>query len=155
VSKFAKMSFGDVVQSIAQEEPKQHPMKHGLKDDFTLLYWNAHCQFWQRQKPVSLSLCGKAYGDGPFVHGYHAPVPWGGTGTGVGWWHQDKKKWLLWEPEPLETTMEAAAKASEPVTDPACGFRRKSATHSDLKSAGDSDLKPATCSDPSRPPIPI
>ena len=36
-----------------------------------------------------------------------------------------------------------------------CGFRRKSATHSDLKPATDSDLKSATRSDPSRPPIPI
>ena len=36
-----------------------------------------------------------------------------------------------------------------------CGFRSKLATCSDLKSAADSDLKPATCSDGSRPPIPI
>jgi hypothetical protein len=36
-----------------------------------------------------------------------------------------------------------------------CWFRPKSATHSGMKSAGDSDLKPATCSDRSRPPVPI
>ena len=36
-----------------------------------------------------------------------------------------------------------------------CGFRRKSATDSDLKSATDSDAKSATRSGGSRPPIPI
>ena len=36
-----------------------------------------------------------------------------------------------------------------------CGFRGKSATHSGLKPAADSDLKSATRSDGSRPPIPI
>jgi len=36
-----------------------------------------------------------------------------------------------------------------------CGFRRKSATDSDLKSATDSAAKPATRSGAIRPPIPI
>jgi hypothetical protein len=99
------------VQSIAHDkiapteyvEPKQYPMKHGLKDDVHGLWWNAHCQHWQKQKPFPLGwACEKAYGKGTFVHGYHAPMPHGGsTGTGVGWWHADKQKWLLWEPDPL------------------------------------------------------
>jgi hypothetical protein len=86
-----------------EEQPK-HPMKHGLKDPDHELYWNAHCQHWQKYKPVSLSGCQKAYGKGPFVHGYHAPAPPAGfsVGTGMGYWHADKKTWLKWEPEPLD-----------------------------------------------------
>jgi hypothetical protein len=81
------MSVGDVVQSIAQEEPKQHPMKHGSR----------------KQKPPPLHQCAERHGKGQFVHGYYAPVPHGGsTGTGIGYWHADKQKWLLWEPDPLD-----------------------------------------------------
>jgi hypothetical protein len=58
-------------------EPK-HPPKHGFKN-FNCMYWNAHCQFWQKQKPFPLGYeCEKKYGKGPFVRGYHAPGPYAG-----------------------------------------------------------------------------
>jgi hypothetical protein len=130
-----KEAFDEVVQSIAQpvclednigpaspqwkkalkaeiakmfDEPKQYPMKHCYKDAGGL-WWNAHCQFWQKQKPFPLGYaCEAKYGKGPFVHGYHAPMPHGwSTGTGIGYWHADKKKWLLWEPDPLPKSAES------------------------------------------------
>jgi hypothetical protein len=64
-------------------------------------------KLWQKSNPVTL-MAGKAaqaYGKGPFVHGYHAPAPPAGfsVGSSMGYWHADKKAWLNWEPEPLET----------------------------------------------------
>jgi hypothetical protein len=98
-----------VVQSIAQEEPKYGSHKHGWHDEEKKLYWNAHCQFWQKQCPPALGWnCEKMFGKGPFVHGYHAPMPYGGSvGTGIGYWHADKQKWLLWEPDPLPEASKA------------------------------------------------